>query len=128
MNENRLLDYLRHIQEAVQLARSYVEGLSKDDFLADNRTQQAVILNFVIIGEAATKFLQEHTDFIDRHPDVPWKNMKSMRNRIAHGYFDINLEIVWDTVQIALPQLAEKLLAIQKELNADSCRDLPRFK
>ncbi|MCX7088382.1 MAG: DUF86 domain-containing protein [Methylococcales bacterium] len=109
MIENRLLDYLDHILEASKLACGYVEGTNKDDFMADKRTQQAVILNLVIIGEAATKLLKDYSEFLDQHPDVPWRNMKGMRNRIAHGYFDINLEVVWETVNIALPQLLERL-------------------
>lgn len=83
--------------------------MSRADFLADKCTQQAVILNIIIIGEAATKLLVEQTQFLGRHPQVPWRNMKGMRNRIAHGYFDIDLGIVWDTAQQALPDLLENL-------------------
>lgn len=60
MSENRLPDYLDHIIEAARLACSYVQELGKEDFLADKRTQQAVVLNIVVIGEAATKLLAEH--------------------------------------------------------------------
>lgn len=115
MTENRLSDYLDHMEEAAQLACGYIEGMDKDDFLADKRTQQAVILNLVIIGESATKLLQNHGEFLGRHPDVPWRNMKGMRNRIAHGYFDINLNVMWETVLTALPQLLEQLPVVRKE-------------
>lgn len=71
MTENRLPDYLDHIIEAASLVCSYVEGLNKEDFLADKRTQQAVILNFVVIGEAATKLLTDHAAFLAEHADVP---------------------------------------------------------
>jgi uncharacterized protein with HEPN domain len=101
--------------EAAQLATSYVEMMDREDFLLDKRTQQAVILNIVIIGEAATKIVKDHADFVERHPNIPWKNMKGMRNRIAHGYFDINMEIVWSTVQTALPQLIEQLKSIHQK-------------
>lgn len=67
MSESRLVDYLDHMLEAAQQACSYVEGMVKEDFLADKRTQQAVILNIVIIGEAATKLLQNHADFLEQH-------------------------------------------------------------
>lgn len=117
MNENRLPDYLEHMLEAVQQACSYTEGLCKEDFIADKRTQQAVILNLVIIGEAATKLLQNYSKFLDRHPDIPWRSMKGMRNRISHGYFDIDLDVVWETVQTALPQLLERLPAILEDAN-----------
>ena len=118
MNENRLPDYLDHMLEAAQQACNYTEGLSKKDFIADKRTQQAVILNLVIIGEAATKLLKDYGQFLDQHPDVPWRSMKGMRNRIAHGYFEIDLDVVWETVKTALPQLLEYLPDIRK--NSDN--------
>lgn len=65
------------------------------------------------MGEAATQIMKDHADFIVRQPEVPWREMKGMRNRIAHGYFDINLDVVWDTVKTALPQLLERLPALQ---------------
>jgi uncharacterized protein with HEPN domain len=82
VSENRLPDYLDHMQ-AVRDSLGYVAGMSKPQFLADKRTQQAVILNFVIIGEAATKLLNDYFEFLDRYPEVPWRNMRGMRNHIA---------------------------------------------
>jgi uncharacterized protein with HEPN domain len=67
--------------------------------------QQAVIMSLVIIGEAATKLMDSEPGFIAEHPEVPWRSMRGMRNRMAHGYFDINLDVVWDTLQTALPEL-----------------------
>ena len=110
---SRHYGYLDHMLEAIKLARSYVEGLSKVDFLADTRTQQAVILNIVIIGEAATQLVAECPDFAAQHPEIPWKQMRGMRNRMAHGYFEIDLEIVWDTIQTSLPDLECQLLSIR---------------
>jgi uncharacterized protein with HEPN domain len=116
MSPNRLTDYLEHMQEAARLACSYVEGLTKQDFLEDKRTQQAVILNLILIGEEATRILQDHEAFANGHPQVPWRSMKGMRNRIAHGYFDINLDVVWETVQSALPDLLRQLPAVRASL------------
>lgn len=109
MNENRLPDYLRHIQQAATDACSFVEGLSKNDFLIDKRTQQAVIMSLIIVGEAATKVMDRYAEFVNAHSEVPWRSMRGMRNRIAHGYFDINLDVVWDTIQTALPELLKQL-------------------
>lgn len=119
MSENRLPDYLDHMLEAARLACSFVDDISKNDFLADKRTQQAVILNIVIIGEAATKLLQNYGEFLEKHPELPWRNMKGMRNRVAHGYFDINLDMVWETVQTALPLLLERLPAIREDASKE---------
>ena len=109
MSENRLPDYLDHMRQAAIDAYSFVEGQSREDFLEDKRTQQAVIMSLVIIGEATTKVMESYAEFTLAHPDVPWRSMRGMRNRIAHGYFDINLNVVWDTVSMALPELLKKL-------------------
>ena len=113
MSVHRLSDYLGHMLEAVDLACSYVEGMTREDFLDDNRTQQAVVLNLIVVGEVATKILKEHEDFANQYADVPWASMKGMRNRIAHGYYDINLETVWETLQTSLPRLQEQLNEIK---------------
>jgi len=105
----RLADYLSHMLEAVRLAREYVAGASKDDFIKDRRTQQAVVLNLITIGEAASRIVTEHKDFATAHSEIPWAQMRGMRNRMAHGYFDIDLSIVWDTVQSSLPELERQL-------------------
>ena len=110
-DENRLPDCLEHIRQAATDACGFVEGLAKEEFLADKRTQQAVIMSLIVIGEAATKVMDGYAGFTGRYPDVPWRSMRGMRNRIAHGYFDINLDIVWDTVQTALPALLKQLPA-----------------
>ncbi len=107
----RRSDYLNHMKQATIDASSFVEGLEKDDFLADKRTQQAVIMSLVIIGEAAMKVMDDYPEFVESHKEIPWRSMRGIRNRIAHGYFEINLEIVWDTVQVALPELLKQLSA-----------------
>jgi len=120
MNDNRLTDYLQHMKQAVVDACSFIEGLSKQDFLADKRTQQAVIMNLIIIGEAATKIMDHDGAFAEAHPEVPWRNMRGMRNRIAHGYFEIDLDIVWETVRSALPELQKQLSArLQERIDAN---------
>jgi uncharacterized protein with HEPN domain len=66
--------------------------MDKEGFLGDRRTQRAVVMSLVIVGEAATKAMDHYPDFTAAHPQVPWRSMRGMRNRIAHGYFDINLD------------------------------------
>ncbi|MGF6652120.1 uncharacterized protein with HEPN domain [Paraburkholderia youngii] len=94
MNENRLPDYLDPMQQAATDACSFVKGQAKDQFLVDKRTQRAVVMSLIILGEAATKVMDRYADFAQAHPEVPWRSMRGMRNRIAHGYFDINLDVV----------------------------------
>ena len=120
MNENRLADYLDHMQQAAMDACAFVEGLTQEDFRDDKRTQQAVIMSLIILGEAATKVMDGYPDFVQAQTQVPWRNMRGMRNRIAHGDFDINLDVVWDTVQTALPELLKLLPAVRQQ--ADKAR------
>ena len=116
MSENyRLPDYLDHIEEAATDARGFVAGMVKDDFLSDKRTQRAVIMSLIIIGEAATKVMDGYAEFTRAHADVPWRSMRNMRNRMAHGYFDIDLDVVWETVQEWLPALLKQLAAVRHD-------------
>ena len=110
MTESRLSEYLNYMRRAGADACSFVEGLSKDEFLADKRTQQAVIMSLVIIGEAATKIMDQHAEFAASHPEVPWRTCAGCGTG-SLGYFEINLDIVWETVQTALPEMLAKLPA-----------------
>ena len=122
MNENRLPDYLDHIQQAATDACGFVEGLNEDEFFGDKRTQQAVIMSLIIIGEAVTKVMNGYAEFTQAHNQVPWHNMRGMRNRIAHGYFEIDLDVVWHTVQAALPELLKQLPAVRRDADVDDDR------
>ena len=102
-------DLLDHMREAVTQSLVYVEGREKADFLDDKRTQQAVILNLIILGEAATKLMDNYPDVTAAHPEIEWRSIRGMRNRIAHGYYDIDLDVVWETVRSALPDLVARL-------------------
>ncbi len=112
MNLNRLPDYLDHMRQAVTDALSFTEGMAQADFMQDKRTQQAVVMSLIVLGEAATKVMDQYPAFAGQHQQIQWRSMRGMRNRIAHGYFDINFEVVWDTVQSALPSLRAQLEAL----------------
>lgn len=113
---NRLVDYLGHMLDAIELVRRYTDDMKKQNFIDDKKTQQAVILNILVIGEAATKICIEHPGFVADHAQVPWDKMRGMRNRMAHGYFEINLDIVWDTIQESLPRLHQQLVDLRQHL------------
>jgi uncharacterized protein with HEPN domain len=97
MSERKDGDFLIDIQEAVRRAMNYTAGMVYEIFLSDTKTQDAVIRNLEIIGEA-TKNLS--VEFRTRYPDVPWKSMAGARDRLIHDYFGVNLDIVWEIVTI----------------------------
>jgi len=72
-------------------------------------------MSLIIVGEAATKVMDRYGEFAQSHQGVPWRSMRGMRNRIAHGYFEVNLDVVWDTVHTALPDLLIQLSAVRKD-------------
>jgi uncharacterized protein with HEPN domain len=81
-------------------------------------------MSLVIIGESTMKIMDRYVDFTQENPNIPWRGMRGMRNRIAHGYFDIDLELVWDTVQTALPKLLIQLSACIQKLSGPSTKSL----
>jgi len=86
-------------------------------------TGQAVIMSLIVIGEAATKVMDGYVEFTQAHADVPWRSMRNMRNRMAHGYFDINLDVVWETVQEWLPALLQQLPAVRQDADDEDRND-----
>jgi uncharacterized protein with HEPN domain len=119
--DHRLPDYLDHPAGRSRCLRLR-GGLGQEDFLRTS-AQQAVIMSLIIIGEAVTKVMDGYAEFAQAHGQVPWRNMRGMRNRIAHGYFDINLDVVWDTVQAALPELLKQLPAVRQDADDEDCND-----
>lgn len=109
---SRASDCLGHMVEAVSAALVYTDEMTLEAFRVDIKTQQAVIYNILILGEAATKLVSEFPEVINLHPDIPWKQMRGMRNRMAHGYFEVDLVIVWDTVRHSFPALLSQLKQI----------------
>jgi len=101
----RLPNYLRHMQEAVQNALRYTVGMDNPTFQDDRRTQPAVFFNFVILGEAASKLMAGHSELLIQYPQVPRRSIRDMRNQVAHGCFARATDVVWRTVQYALPDL-----------------------
>ena len=108
----RLPDYLQPIALAIQRIQRYVVGLSAAAFAADDKTQDAVLRNIEVIGEAAGNVQRHHADFAAAHAQVPWAVMVGMRNRVSHGYFAVDWDLIWATVQQDLPTLSEQINAL----------------
>ncbi|MFC7461251.1 DUF86 domain-containing protein [Hydrogenophaga defluvii] len=108
----RTPDYLSHIAEAIALIQTYTAGMDASDFLGDRKTQDAVIRNLEIIGEACRNVLKHDPAFAQLHTQVPWGFAYEMRNALAHGYFTVDLPIVWTTVTHDLPTLGVQVQAL----------------
>jgi uncharacterized protein with HEPN domain len=105
----RLADYLEHIVESIERIHLYVEDVTETLFLDDKKTQDAVIRNFEIIGEAAHNIEVYHSEYANDHPEIPWSVMYAMRNRISHGYFKVDFELIWQTIHNDLPTLHQQI-------------------
>lgn len=99
---------LQDILQAVNAIEAYATP-NYETFLADEKTQDAIMFNLVILGEAANRISQE---FQEEHPEIPWSSMIGTRNIIVHGYDQVKLQIVWDIVSRDLSSLKSSLLRL----------------
>lgn len=112
-NRRRLLDHIEQMEQAAAQAVDFLSGLSRAEFLSDTRTQMAVSMALVIMGESVARIIKLSPHIADDHPEVPWMKIKAMRNLVAHDYFELEFEVVWKTVQEDLPQLLSQLHALR---------------
>ena len=102
-------NYLSHILEAVERIHRYTDNMDEEGFLDNEMVQDAVIRNIEIIGEAARNIERHCPKFASEHAEIPWEDIYLMRNRVAHGYFSVDLEIVWKAVQRDIPELEQQV-------------------
>lgn len=110
MNEREYGDYIQDILESICAIEEFVEGICFDDFVKDKKTIFAVVRGIEIIGEA-TKHIP--VSIRDKYSEIMWKDMAGMRDKVIHGYFGVDLKVVWETVTKRLPTvkpLIEKVL------------------
>lgn len=108
-SELRVSDYLEHIQQAIERIQRYTEDMVEVAFLQNEMVQDAVIRNIEIIGEAANNIRKCDPDFAEAHSDIPWAVIYAMRNRVSHAYHQVDLEIVWKTIQTELPPMHQQV-------------------
>jgi uncharacterized protein with HEPN domain len=106
---------LGEMLDAVAAVMDYVQGLDRDAFLKDARTQDAVCMRLLTLGEAAGALLRHFPDFENNSPDIPWRAMAGLRNHIAHDYFGLDKEMVWQTAAVDMPILAGQLRRLTHE-------------
>ena len=99
-------DRIRHMLEAAFKAYEFSRGRTRGDLDKDEQLTLSLVHLLEIIGEAAGKVSQ---DFRSQHSEIPWNRISGIRNRLVHGYFDIDMDIVWETVTARLPELIAQL-------------------
>jgi uncharacterized protein with HEPN domain len=104
----RQVAYLLDILRSAEAVQSYIEGYGREDFLKDPKTQDAVLRRLLVIGEAAARITPETGT---RFEEIPFHKMAGLRNRVIHDYGQIDLEIVWESVTLHLPQVRRELVA-----------------
>jgi len=110
--ERTYIDYLADILDAIEKVTRFIEGMNFEAFSQDDKTVFAVVRGLEIIGEAAK---QIPSSVRDSHPEIPWREMAGMRDKLTHGYFGVNLTVVWKTATEDLPTLEPAIRRLLSE-------------
>ncbi|HMG73468.1 MAG TPA: DUF86 domain-containing protein [Pyrinomonadaceae bacterium] len=112
MSERTDSDFARDIEEAIKRISAYSAGLTYETFLLDTKTQDAIVRNLEIIGEAAKKISDQVRA---QHATIPWKSMAGVRDRLIHDYFGVSFDVVWEIISNDLPQVVDPLKRLLDE-------------
>ncbi len=113
MSERDVSVYLHDILDSIADIEAYLENVDEASFLSDKKTQDSVIRRLEVIGEAVRSVPE---DMRERYKDVPWRAIAGMRDILIHEYFGVNIERVWETVQVDLPVLKKRVQTILEEM------------
>ena len=106
------VERVQDILDAIAEIEVFTQGMTFDVLRCDAKTIKAVELDFIVIGEAATRV---PADVQAAHPEIPWHLMQAMRNRLVHAYFFVDPQILWDTIEQDLPPLSDALTKLLDE-------------
>ncbi len=117
MSKRKDIDLIRDINESIERIISYTCDIEYDDFVRDYKTQDAVIRNIEIMGEAVKSLPEKvKTD----NADIPWKNIAGTRDKLIHDYFGVNIDIVWNIVKNEIPSILSKIKIVLKNMKEEN--------
>jgi uncharacterized protein with HEPN domain len=115
-DQQRLLVYLEHILKAIKRIEHYIEDMDEASFLNNELVQDAIVRNLEVIGEASKNIDRHYPKFIQEHSQVPFLSAYEMRNALSHGYFSVDFEVVWKTIERDLPDMFTKISHLLKTI------------
>ena len=107
-------DYIQDILDSIDEIYVFIGQMSREEFLNDRKTVKAVLRNLEIVGEAAKKI---PPPLRDKYPDIPWKKMAGLRDKLIHEYFGVDLEIIWQLIKEELPGILHPIQEMLRDLN-----------
>ncbi len=114
MSKRHDIDFIEDILISLQKIKQYILDCSYEEFLKDDKTQDAVIRNIEIIGEASKKISPA---LKSNYPDIPWKMIAGTRDKLIHGYFGVNIDIIWEIATIDVPLLGQQMQKIKDDFS-----------
>ena len=117
MSKQKDIDLIRDIKESIERIVTYTHNMEYGSFTQDDKTQDAVIRNIEVMGEAA-KALSEKAK--KDNPDIPWKNIAGTRDKLIHDYYGVNIDIVWNIVKEEIPVFLPKIKSILQDMKKEN--------
>jgi uncharacterized protein with HEPN domain len=107
-----LIDILTGIQQVLQ----YTQGLKRENLQQDGEKQAAILYRLIVIGEATKRLSNQ---FREQHPNIPWRQMAGLRDVVIHDYDELDFDILWNVIQVNLPDILPQLQAVENAPEQD---------